>query len=148
MSEPDVSDLISVGEAIRILDSAPVTPRAVRVALSEAVGLRLAEDLAADRDYPPFDKSLMDGYAVRAAEASVELRITGEIPAGQVAAKPVGPGETMAIMTGAPLPAGADGVVPVEDVEVTGDRVRIVRAGDPRRFVAKRGSDAARGQPA
>ncbi len=67
MGEPDVSDLITVREAVEIIDRAPVRPRVVTVPLAEARGLRLAEDLHADRDYPPFDKSLMDGFAVRAA---------------------------------------------------------------------------------
>jgi molybdopterin molybdotransferase len=152
MSEPDVSDLLTVQQAIAILDATPVAPRVIRVPLAAAQGARLAEDLAADRDYPPFDKSLMDGYAVRAADVATtpaDLRITGEIPAGQVSSRPINPGEAVAIMTGAPLPPGADGVIPIEFVQVTGDRARILSAtGDPRRFVARQGSDAAQGQAA
>src|SRR5690348_8538334 len=118
MTEPDVSDLLTVQQAIAVLDSVEVSPRSVRVPLSDARGLILAEDLAADRAYPPFDKSLMDGYAVRAADVAttpVTLRVVGEVAAGQSAGRAVGAGEAMAIMTGAPIPAGADGVVPVED---------------------------------
>jgi len=140
MSEPDVSDLLSVGEAIGVIDSVEVQPRVVRVPLAEARGLCLAADLSADRDYPPFDKSLMDGYAVRAADVAggaVELRFAGEVAAGGVAAKNLEQGEAIAIMTGAPIPAGADGVVPVEETSREGGRVHIARAIDPRRFIAR-----------
>jgi molybdopterin molybdotransferase len=156
MSEPgDVTKLISVREAIDIIDRAEVHPRVVRVPLGEADDMRLAENVAADRDYPPFAKSLMDGYAVKSADVvgrgapgkPAELKIIGEVPAG--AALPeqaVQHGETMSIMTGAPLPNGADGVVPVEDTERTGEStVRILRAGQPVRYVAARGSDVPRG---
>src|SRR5438874_7205065 len=68
MSEPAVSDLLTVAQAISIIDATPVAPRLVEVPLQEAQGLRLAEDLRADRNYPPFDKSLMDGFAVRCAD--------------------------------------------------------------------------------
>src|SRR5258705_1369749 len=68
MSEPGISDLLTVAQAIEIIDGAEVTPRVVEMPLQEAMGMRLAEDLAADRDYPPFDKSLMDGCAVLCAD--------------------------------------------------------------------------------
>src|SRR6188472_2860581 len=115
MPDLDVSKLIGVHEAISILDSVPVSPRVVRVSLAEALARRLAQDVVADRDYPPFAKSLMDGYAVRGvdlrgATGSAELRFAGEIPAGAVPDRPLGVGEAAAIMTGAPLPPGADAV--------------------------------------
>jgi molybdopterin molybdotransferase len=148
--EPDVSDLLTVQQAIAVLDGAEVTPRRVRVPLAEARGLFLAEELIADRDYPPFDKSLMDGYAVRAAEVAagpVELRVEGEVAAGQAASRALGAGEAIAIMTGAPIPPGADGVVPVEETEREGDRVRILRAAaNPGRFIHRRGADVAAGR--
>lgn len=151
MSDPDVSDLLAVRQAIQIIDSAAVTPRTIRVSLTEADGYRLAQPIATDRDYPPFDKSQMDGYAVRRADVMtvpVELRVVGEVAAGQPAERTVESGEAIAIMTGAPIPAGAEGVVPVEDVEKIGeDTIRIVRlGGDPSRFIARRGSDCAAGQ--
>src|SRR5688572_20436400 len=120
MSEPDVSELITVSRAIEIIDATTVSPRVIDVPLPDSEGLVLAQDIRADRDYPPFDKSLMDGYAVRCADVAhtpVELRVIGEIPAGQTAARGVAEHEAFAIMTGAPMPNGADGVVPVEDVE-------------------------------
>lgn len=149
MTEPDVSDLLTVQQAIAVLDSVAASPRRVRVPLSAGRGRVLAEDLAADRDYPPFDKSLMDGYAVRAADvagAPVALRVVGEVAAGQRADRAIGAGEAMAIMTGAPIPGGADGVVPVEDTARDGDSVRIERAGDPRRFIHRQGADVQDGR--
>src|SRR3982751_930397 len=103
MSEPDVSDLLTVAQAIAIIDAAAVAPREVELALAEADGLILAEDIVADRDYPPFDKSLMDGYAARAADVAATpaaLRLVGEIAAGQVSERAIAAGETVAIMTG------------------------------------------------
>src|SRR5258708_4328199 len=101
MSEPDVSDLLTVQQALAILDSVDVAPRVVRVPLVEANALYLAEALAADRASPPFDKSLMDGYAVRAADVAAmptDLQLVGEVAAGQQPTRPLGPGEAIAIM--------------------------------------------------
>src|SRR5436190_243835 len=115
MSEEDVGKLLTVAQAISIIDAVEVQPRAIELRLIDCDGLVLAQEIRADRDYPPFDKSLMDGYAVRCADVTrtpVELQIIGEIAAGKVAARGLAPGETMAIMTGAPLPERADGVVP------------------------------------
>lgn len=144
MSEPDVSDLLTVPQAIEVIDAVAVSSRVVEISLADADGLVLARDIVADRDYPPFDKSLMDGYAVRCADvasAPVEMRVVDEIPAGKQAARGLANAEAIAIMTGAPMPAGADGVVPVEDVEKLGEHVRILRATTPGRFIARRASD-------
>jgi molybdopterin molybdotransferase len=151
MSDPDVSSLLSVQQAIRIIDSIAVNPRPIRVKLADSDGLRLAADLRSDRDYPPFDKSQMDGYAVRRADVTptpADLRVVGEIPAGQWPGRGIGPGETMAIMTGAPMPPGAEGVVPVEDIAKLEDAtIRVLSAaGDPARFVSPRGAECAAGQ--
>src|SRR5437660_1433821 len=115
MTEPDVSDLITVQQAIAILDAAPVRPRTRCVSIHDALGLRLATEILADRDYPPADKSLMDGFALRSADVKpgVELKVVGETRAGQSSDRAIGSGEALAIMTGAPLPSGADGVVPI-----------------------------------
>lgn len=148
MSEPDVSSLLTVSQAIAILDAVAVTPRTLRMPLAEAGGLVLAEDLAADRDYPPFDKSLMDGFAVRCADvaaAPATLKLIGEVAAGQVADRPISPGEAMAIMTGAPLPVGADGVVPVEETSRDSEHVRITRALDASRYISRQGADITAG---
>ncbi|HXE55486.1 MAG TPA: hypothetical protein VN541_20855, partial [Tepidisphaeraceae bacterium] len=150
MTEPDTSSLLTVLQAIRVLDAVPVSTRTARVSLIDSLGLRLAEPLKTDRDYPPFDKSLMDGYAVRVADvraAPANLKIVGEVPAGKWPDRSIGAGETMSIMTGAPLPSGADGVVPVEDTEkLDAESVRILRGGSPQRFVARKGSDSPAGQ--
>src|SRR3954452_19945670 len=111
MSEPGVTDLLTVAQAIAIIDGTPVAPRVIEMPLQEAQGLRLAEDLLADRNYPPFDKSLMDGFAVRCADlakAGAELKVVGEVAAGQSSNRQLASGEAMAIMTGAPIPGGAD----------------------------------------
>jgi molybdopterin molybdotransferase len=149
MSEPDVANVISVAEAIRIIDSTLVAPRTTRMRLREAQGTRLAREVVSDRDYPPFDKSLMDGFAVRAGEVAnvpVELRVAGEIAAGQWYTRMVEAGEAVAIMTGAPMPPGADGVVPVEDVAKGEGSIRVNRSTAAGRFIARRGSDIAKGE--
>jgi molybdopterin molybdotransferase len=154
MEELDVSDLLTVAQAMAVIDAAPLPaagPGVERVPLAEAQGRRLAQDLTADRDAPPFDKSQMDGYAVRCADvagAPVELRVVGEIAAGKAAERGLESGEAMAIMTGAPMPRGADGVVPVEETaEHSADQtVRIMKGTAPGRYIAPRGSDARAGQ--
>ena len=146
VSEPDVSNLLTVAQAIAIIDAAPVAPRVVEIPLRDAEGRVLAEPIRADRDYPPFDKSQMDGFALRAADVPGELRIIGEIPAGSSAARGLAPREALAIMTGAPLPRGADVVVPVEDTQRTHDKVTIAKATTAGRFIARRGSDMRAGE--
>ena len=151
MSDLDVSGLLTVQQAIRVLDAIVVEPRTTRVSLAAADGFRLAAALPADRDYPPFNKSQMDGFAVRRADVlklPADLRLVGEIPAGRWPDRGIGPGETMAIMTGAPLPEGAEGVIPVEDAQKPDEHsVRILTSGgDPARFVASKGSECAAGQ--
>jgi molybdopterin molybdotransferase len=150
----NVDHLISVAEAMAIIDALPVRPRRRTVPLHEAAGLRLAEDLRADRDYPPFDKSLMDGYAVRSADtlsAPAELQVIGESAAGQALVRAIEAGQAMAIMTGAPLPQGADAVVPIEATEprgefvTAGNRVRILDAAKSGHAIAARGSDIQNG---
>ena len=85
--------------------------------LAQARCLTLAEDIAADLDSPPFDKALVDGYAVRSADlrgSGTSLRVIEEVPAGRVPVRAISSGEAVMIMTGAPLPAGADAVVMIE----------------------------------
>src|SRR5262245_43124788 len=103
-----------------ILDAvAPLPPRAF--SLADARGLVLAEDIVASDPVPPFANTGMDGYAVRAADTPGTLRVVGELPAGRAPTVPVGPGEAIRIMTGAPMPDGADAVVMVERTERDGD---------------------------
>ncbi len=151
MSELDVSDLMTVQQAMGIVDAAEVVVRAERVELSRCSGRHLLEDLKCDRDAPPFDKSLMDGYAVRAADLGKlprELIVVDHIAAGASAARPLGAGEAMAIMTGAPLPRGADAVVPVEQVELVGgsNRARFREPTGFGRFIARKEAMRRRGR--
>ncbi len=115
--------MISFEQALeRVLDS--VLPAgAERVPVAAAAGRVLAETVAADLDLPPFDTTAMDGWAVRAAEAAPRpshLRIAGAFGAG-AAAGPLAEGSAVKLMTGAPVPKGADAVVPVEDAEERAD---------------------------
>jgi molybdopterin molybdotransferase len=155
MSEPDVSGapddpssgphLLTVAQAMEIIDAAIVSPRQIECALHEADGLVLAEDLRADRDYPPFDKALMDGFAVRCGDIEslpAELAVIGTVSAGQQPDRAVARGQAIAVMTGAPMPRGADGIVPVEDVQRTFSKARILRSTTPGRYIARKGSDA------
>jgi molybdenum cofactor synthesis domain-containing protein len=101
----------------------------VEVPLGEAAGLVLAREAVAAEPVPPFDNSAMDGYAIRSEDATVapfELEVVGDLPAGVAPTVRVGPGQGIRIMTGAPLPAGADAVVRVEDTELTGSAVRVL----------------------
>src|SRR5215475_8443648 len=93
------------------------------VPLAEALGRVLAADVVADRDQPPFHRSTRDGFAVRAADLPRTLALVGEIAAGQALGRAVGPGETAEIMTGAPVPEGADAVLMVEHAKRDGNRV-------------------------
>jgi molybdopterin molybdotransferase len=112
--------------------------------LGECDGRVLAEDIFADRDYPPFARSARDGFAIRADDLPGELRVTGEVRAGEVFDGAVAAGEAVEIMTGAPLPAGADAVVMVEHTHRTGDRVTIERSIKPGDNFNPRGSEARR----
>lgn len=146
MPEPDVSELMTVPQAMAIIDAAAVHPRLQRLPLNESLGLYLAEDLKSDREAPPFDKSLMDGYAVRSQDvptAPRELTVVGQIAAGGSSQKSLGPGEAIAIMTGAPLPPGADAVIPVEYTQIIGQTNRIIiqQPASPSQCIASRGSD-------
>ncbi len=129
--------MISVDEALAEILSHVRPLDAERVQVLDALGRVLAEEIVSDIDIPPFDNSAMDGYAVRAAdiagaapESPVRLRVAGSVAAGYVAEQRVEPGTAIRIMTGAPLPAGADAVVPFED---TGDmdRPKQVRLEEP-----------------
>ncbi len=89
-------------------------PPVEQVSIEAAAGRVLAEDIAADRPYPPFHRSMRDGFALRAADLPGRCRVIGEVRAGASFAATVGPGEAVEIMTGAPVPEGADCVVMVE----------------------------------
>jgi molybdopterin molybdotransferase len=118
------------------------------VPVGEAMGLVLAHEVKADRDYPPFDRSTRDGYAVRAAEATAgaNLRCIGELRAGGSFTGQLGPGECVQIMTGAAVPSDADAVVMIEHTRHVGDQVNVERAARSGQNIVKRGSEARAGQ--
>src|SRR5437588_3086735 len=89
-------------------------PATEQVGLDCAAGRVLAEDAHADRDYPPLARSVRDGFAVRASDTPARLRVIGEVRAGEVFVGQLSSGEAVEIMTGAPIPTGADAVVMVE----------------------------------
>ncbi len=121
-------------------------PETEEVALAEAAGRVLAAALCADRDYPPAARSIRDGFAVRSLDLPGELRVMGEIRAGESSAVELGPGEAVEIMTGAMVPASADAVVMIEHVTRQGDRIRFDRAVEPGEFINPRASEARGGQ--
>ena len=121
-----MSDLLDVQTTlVRILDSFQPLP-ATSIRLTEALGRVLAEPVVAQTDLPPFANSSMDGFAVSAADTAeasptrpVRLPVTLDLPAGHATDTPLSRGAAARIMTGAPLPPGADAVVPVEDTNAT-----------------------------
>ena len=118
------------------------------VELSRACGRVLAQPITADRDYPPFDRSIRDGFALRADDAvpGATLRCIGEIKAGSGFDGVVGPGECVQIMTGASVPAGADAVVMIEHVSIDGERIMLSRPATRGQSIVARGKEARAGQ--
>ena len=123
----DGSNLHPVDEVIEhLLSRAPRPPKVEQVALADALGRVLAEDLLAPSDVPAWDNSAMDGYALRARDLPIEggfLPLAGRIAAGDSGLTPLAPGQAVRIFTGAPLPPGADTVVAQEDCQVEGSGV-------------------------
>jgi molybdopterin molybdotransferase len=121
---------------------------AEHVPLQAAAGRVLARDFAAPWDLPAWDNSAMDGYAVRAEDVKgpARLRLSAYIPAGSPGAGPLEPGTAAKILTGAPLPAGADAVVPVENAEERDGEVAIPAAVRPGAHVRRRGEDLRAGE--
>lgn len=113
--------------------------------LSDALGRVAAHDIRSDRDMPPLPRSLRDGFALRAADLPGPLRLAGEIRAGQLPAQPVEPGQTLAIMTGAVIPEGADQVVMKEHVEHNGESITSTRAALLGDWISPAGSMARAG---
>ncbi len=140
--------MISVEEAVRlILDQVHPLP-GEEIPILEAGGRVLFEEVRAGRNVPPFANSAMDGFAVRwrdVAQASSEnpitLRILEEVAAGYVAKRPVREGTAIKIMTGAPIPRGADAIVRVEYTESTREQVRIHRVDGPGNHIRRAGED-------
>lgn len=143
--------MISVAEAIRIVlgEARPLPGESTP--LAEARGRILAQDIVADSDLPPFDRSQMDGYALRSSDAGnlpARLKIVGESAAGRGWHNELKPYEAVRIMTGAPVPRGADSVQQVELTrEVNGGaEVEILEAVAPGRSIVKRASEIKEGE--
>lgn len=145
--------LLSVEEAReRVLSRIkPLQP--LELPLTEAYGCVLATSVTAERDIPDFASSAMDGFAVRSSEVAdatpsdpVELRVVGRAAIGERPEGTVGGGEAFAIATGAPVPAGADTVVPVENTQTHGDHVRILDGTPSGKHVRPSGEDVRAGE--
>ena len=140
--------MITVSAALDIIERETTKLGAGRVAIEQAVGRVLAEDVVADSDMPPFDRSQMDGYAVRAADtkdAPVTLKLVGESAAGRGWKGRLKAGEAVRIMTGAPLPAGADAVQKIELTSEAEGTVTLNESTAKGRFIVSKGKEIKKG---
>jgi len=120
-------------------------PQTEFISILNGLGRILAQEIIADRDYPPFHRSIRDGYAVHAADthSGATLRCIGELKAGDTPSTTVQPGTCLHIMTGAALPPGADAVIMIEHTQRNADTVTLDRAIKPGQHVVPRGSEQA-----
>jgi molybdopterin molybdotransferase len=119
------TELLTIDEALALVLERVTPLEAEAVPLESAAGRVLAEDARSAVDLPPFDASAMDGFALRAADTPGSLPVVARIAAGRPAPRALEGGEAMAIATGGVVPEGADTVVPIEDVEESGDQVTV-----------------------
>ncbi|MEO7261597.1 MAG: gephyrin-like molybdotransferase Glp [Jatrophihabitantaceae bacterium] len=153
--------MIDLAEARRVLLAACPPLEPVRLDSAEADGCVVAADVIASANVPPFDNSSVDGYAVRAADVAgaaesspVRVSVLGSVLAGSVAGQPVGPGQAWKVMTGAPVPEGADAVVMVERTSASrteqlgaaGDQVEVLSEVSPGAGIRRAGSDVRTGE--
>lgn len=136
----------------RIVGGAEAITRRETIGLADALGRVLAADLPALRTHPPFAASAMDGYALRGEDAILPgtvLKVIGESAAGHGFSGTIGPGETVRIFTGAPVPTGADTILIKEDSEVLSpDSIRVTQAAQPGRHIRPEGMDFRTGETA
>lgn len=145
--------LTPLHEAQKTVFEATKTLGLEKVSLLDALDRVLGEDIIAARDNPPWDNSAMDGFAVRwedikqehAITKPVMLKVIEDVPAGKVAAKTVGPGQAIRIMTGAPIPKGADTVVKVEETEPSEETVKIFKGVERGGNIRPQGEDVKKG---
>lgn len=151
----DEADWLSYREALSlVLDRCPLLGEE-EVELEEALGRALAEEVRSPVAHPPWDDSAMDGFAVRAEEVAgasperpVVLPVSDEIPAGSFPGGPLAPGTAAKVMTGAPVPEGATGVIRVEHTDGgRGGRVAFFQDSDARRNIRRAGEDIRAGDP-
>ncbi len=146
--------LTQLQEAQRIVLEATPTLGLEKISILDALGRVLGENIVAERDNPPWDNSAMDGFAVRwddikrehAIQKTVTLTVIEDVPAGKMPSKSVGAGQAIRIMTGAPLPKGADTVLKVEDTEHTPDSVRVFKPEQQGANVRPQGEDVKKGE--
>ncbi|MEK7824996.1 MAG: gephyrin-like molybdotransferase Glp [Nitrospirota bacterium] len=144
--------MISVKEALKAILANITISGIEKVGILDSLGRVLAEDIVAKRDHPPWDNSAMDGYAVifndirgASKKAPAAIKVIGEVPAGRMPAVKIGRGEAVKIMTGAPMPEGADTVVRVEDTEPSGSMVSIFKECERGENIRRRGEDVKSG---
>jgi molybdenum cofactor synthesis domain-containing protein len=149
-----IKETIPLDEARQLIaDACTPIDRTERVRLVDANGRAAAADVTSSRDVPPFSRAGMDGYAVRAEDTfgasrydPKTLRVIEKVYTGQLPSKTVAAGTAVEIATGAPMPAGADAVVMVEETEKAGDDVRVLTPVYPRQNVGRQGADIVVGQ--
>lgn len=140
--------MIPVSKALKFVTRETLTLRVEFIPLEDAIGRVIAEDVVADSDLPPFDRSQMDGYAVNAADTKgtpVTLKLVGESVAGRGWRRTLKSGEAIRIMTGAAVPDGADAVQKLEVTREGGDSVTILEATEKGRFIVPKGKEVKKG---
>jgi molybdopterin molybdotransferase len=140
--------MIAVDRALEIVLSRALPLVGEEIDFTDAPGRILRQDVTADTDLPPFRRSAVDGFAVRArdtASVPARLRLVGSVPAGSYPSFRIGPGETASIMTGAPVPEGADAVEMVEESREGPDEVVLLSSVGPGQNVAPQGAEVRRG---
>jgi molybdopterin molybdotransferase len=149
--EKESAPVIPVEKALEIVLAHTPSLPSEEVLLTQALGRVLAEDVPSDVDMPPFDRSAMDGYALRAGDtggAPVVLEVVGQVRAGQFPERGIEPGKAMQVMTGAPVPPGATAVQPVERTRPVdgGRRVEILEPVEPGAHISRQGTEVRAGE--
>lgn len=138
--------MITVAKALKIISQNVGPLAAERIDIVVSIGRVLAEPIVADTDMPPFDRSQMDGFAIMSMDTPATLKLVGESAAGRGWHKELKPGEAIAIMTGAPVPKGADAVQKIELTRRSDDKtVDILEAADKDNFIIRRGAEIKKG---
>lgn len=149
-----MQSLTPLHEAQKVVLDATAVLGLEKISILDAFGRTLGEDIVAERDNPPWDNSAMDGFAVRwedikqhhEIQKPVTLAVIEDVPAGKMPVKTVGEMQAIRIMTGAPIPQGADTVLKVEDTEPSGETVRVFKPEPRGANIRPRGEDVKRGE--
>ena len=137
--------MLSLHEALEIIQEVKFNMPSEQVDLTDSWNCVLCEDVISDIDMPPFDKSAMDGYACRFADLQKDLELVGTVQAGETSDQIVNAGTCIKIMTGAPIPAGADTVIMIEDTELVSDKFVHVKRASTKRNICLLGEDVKKG---